>query len=267
MKSEHLMHGASLGHAPGRKMAVARASGFPGVWHFAFEYLLALPVGAGIALAWANLAPESYFTMAGRLAFGVNDVAMALFFGSITKEIVEAVLPGGLLHSWRKTAMPIVASAAVVIVPALAYGAAVRIFEEPLLEQAWPVAAATDLAAGYFVARVIFGKSAAVPFFLLLAMSADAIGFGILAAFGSLRDVRLDIAVPMMAAAIGLAFVLRVKGVKSFWPYVLAGGSLSWSALYLRGLPPGLCPAADRPVPPPRPAGSGFLRGRRTGIP
>ena len=149
---------------------------------------LALPVGAGIALAWANLAPESYFRMAGRLAFSVNDVAMVLFFGWITKEIVEAVLPGGVLHSWRRTAMPIVASAAVVIVPALAYSAAVRIFEEPLLEQAWPVAAATDLAAGYFVARVIFGKSAAVPFFLLLAMSADAIGFGMLAAFGSLRE-------------------------------------------------------------------------------
>ena len=38
MKSEHLMHGASVGHAPGRKMVVARASGFPRVWPFAFEY-------------------------------------------------------------------------------------------------------------------------------------------------------------------------------------------------------------------------------------
>jgi NhaA family Na+:H+ antiporter len=238
MKSEHLLHGAGLSHAPGHKAAAHRANPSPRVWHFAVEYLLALPVGAGVALAWANLAPESYFRMAGGLAFGVNDVAMALFFGWITKEIVEAALPGGVLHSWRRTAMPIAASAGLVIVPVLVYGAAVRIFTEPMLERAWPVAAATDLAAGYFLARVIFGKSAAVPFFLLLAMSADAVGFGLLAAFGSLRDVRLDIAVPMMTAAIGLAFVLRTNGVKSFWPYVLAGGSLSWSALYFGGFHP-----------------------------
>jgi NhaA family Na+:H+ antiporter len=238
MKREHVMHGAGASHARGRKVALAPASVFPRVWHFAREYLLALPVGAGVALAWANLAPESYFRTAGRLAFGVNDVAMVLFFGWITKEIVEAVLPGGVLHSWRRTAMPIVASAAVVIVPALAYGVAVRIFDEPMLQRAWLVSAATDLAAGYFVARVIFGKSGAVPFFLLLAMSADAIGFGLLAAFGSLRDVRLDIAMPMMAAAVGLAFMLRTSSVKSFWPYVLAGGSLSWSALYFGGFHP-----------------------------
>ena len=118
MKSQHLMDGAGASHARGRRVAVAPASVFPRAWHFALEYLVALPVGAGIALTWANLAPESYFRMAGRLAFGVNDVAMVLFFGSITKEIVEAVLPGGLLTPGAGRPCPSSRQPAVVIVPA-----------------------------------------------------------------------------------------------------------------------------------------------------
>jgi Na+/H+ antiporter NhaA len=47
----------------------------------------------------------------------VKDVAMALFFGLIGKEIVEATIPGGVLHPWRRAALPFAASAGLTVVP------------------------------------------------------------------------------------------------------------------------------------------------------
>jgi NhaA family Na+:H+ antiporter len=212
----------------------------PRLWTFGVEYLLALPAGAAIAMAWVNLAPESYFRATYPAAFVVNDVAMVLFFGWITKEVVEAGLPGGVLSSWRRAALPIALSGALVLASVIAYGVAVRVYDQPMLEQAWVASAATDVAFGYFIARLIFGRSAAVPFFLLVALSANAIGFGLLALSGSLREMHPGIALTLMIAAVGVAALLRVRGVRSFWPYVLVAGSLSWSALYFGGFHPAL---------------------------
>jgi hypothetical protein len=83
-------------------VADARGARFPRLWHFAAEYLLLLPLGAVIALVWANTLPESYFDTAFRLEFLVNDVAMVLFFGLIMKEVAEATAPGGVLHPRRR---------------------------------------------------------------------------------------------------------------------------------------------------------------------
>ena len=92
--------------------------GLPGLWHLAAEYLLLLPLGAGVALVWANVYPESYFRTVFALDFFVNDVAMVLFFGLVTKEIVEATAPGGILHPWRRAALPVVAAVGMTLVPA-----------------------------------------------------------------------------------------------------------------------------------------------------
>jgi NhaA family Na+:H+ antiporter len=43
-----------------------------------------------------------------------------------------------------------------------------------------------------------------------------------------------------MAAALGLALWLRRRGTRSFWPYVIGPGSLSWAALHLGGFHPAL---------------------------
>ena len=76
---------------------------------FAFfvEHSLALPVGAVIALVWANTGGASYRAFADALEFAVNDVGMVFFFGLAAKEVVEATLPGGALHTWRRAALPI----------------------------------------------------------------------------------------------------------------------------------------------------------------
>src|SRR5437867_12805667 len=78
---------------------------------FIADRYLVLPLGAVAALAWANSTPDSYFAFAHRWSFAVNDVAMALVFGLVTKEVVEATAPGGALHTWPQLLLAIVAAA------------------------------------------------------------------------------------------------------------------------------------------------------------
>ena len=85
----------------------------------------------GIALIWANVWPESYFRFSYAAAFAVNDVAMVFFFGLMTKEVVEATAPGGVLHPWRRALMPIFASIGVAVVPALLHVWLADRFDEP----------------------------------------------------------------------------------------------------------------------------------------
>ena len=105
----------------------------PRLSRFAVEHLLLLPLGAAIALVWANLAPDSYFRFAYAAAFVVNDVAMAFFFALIAKEVVEATAPNGVLHPWRRAIVPVIAAMGAAIVPALLHVQAVDRLDEPVL--------------------------------------------------------------------------------------------------------------------------------------
>jgi NhaA family Na+:H+ antiporter len=187
------------------------------------------------------MAPGTYYQATYPMAFAVNDVAMVFFFGWITKEVVEATLPGGVLHSWRRAALPIALSGVVVTGSVVAFAMAVRLVEAPMLEQAWVATTAMDLAFGYFVARVIFGPtSAVVPFFLLIALSANAIGFGLLAQTSTFREAWPGLGAVLMAGAVGYAGLLRTLRFTSFWPYILGAGGLSWAGFYFAGLHPAL---------------------------
>jgi Na+:H+ antiporter, NhaA family len=207
---------------------------------FAVEHLLVLPLGALIALVWANTGPESYFRLTSAMTFLVNDVAMVVFFGLITKEVVESTVPGGVLHPWRRALLPVIASVGATVVPALIYMNFVDWMDEPTLALGWPVTFATDLAFSYFVARFIFYRHPAIPFLLLLGISANALGFVMLALFYPTRDLHLAGGAVLMAAALGLAAAWRRARVKSFWPYILGSGVLSWCALFWGGLHPAL---------------------------
>jgi NhaA family Na+:H+ antiporter len=229
---EHARHAAP--HHPH-----ARPARLPRLWHFAAEYLLLLPLGAALALVWANVAPESYFRMAFGAGFAVTDVAMVLFFGLIMKEVAEATAPGGVLHPWQRVALPLVSAAGVTVLPALAFVAAVPIFDEPRLADGWPVIFAIDIAFGYFIARMIFGRHPVIPFFLLLAICANALGILALAV-ASGADLRPGSFLLLMAAALATAWALRRNRVKSFWPYIAGAGALSWAALYFGGFEPAL---------------------------
>lgn len=218
----------------------------PRLSRFAVEHLLLLPLGAAIAMVWVNTDAETYYRVTYAIAFAVNDVAMMFFFALMTKEVVEATAPGGVLHPWRRALLPVIAAIGATLIPALLHVRVVDWLEEPALTVAWPVTFATDVAVAYFFARIIFGLHAAIPFLLLLAIASDALGFVAIVLFHPTEDVHLagDVHLArgalLMAVALAVAFALRRMRVRSFWPYMLAAGSLSWYALFWGGFHPAL---------------------------
>jgi len=216
-------------------VALARA------WHFARANSLLMVSGAVIALIWANLSPEGYERFTHSLHFAVNDVAMAFFFGLAMKEIIEATAPGGALHSFRRGGLPVIAAIGGMAGPALLYVGMAAATGRPDLARGWAIPCATDIAFSYMVARIVFpANSPAIPFLLLLAIADDALGLILLAAFYPSAPVRPLPFILLLGAACALAWMLRRRGTKSFWPYILAPGSLSWVGFYLGGLHPAL---------------------------
>jgi Na+:H+ antiporter, NhaA family len=241
-----------------RRIRVWRAA-VPRLSRFALEHLLLLPLGASIALAWVNADAESYYRFTYAIAFAVNDVAMMFFFALMTKEVVEATAPAGVLHPWRRALLPVIASVGATLVPALIYLRVVDLLDEPMLVLAWPVPFATDIAVSYFVARIIFGREPVIPFLLLLAIASDTFGFLTLALFNPANELHLGVGALIMAVAIALAFALRRARVKSFWPYLLAAGSVSWFALFWTGLHPALALVPIMPFLPHAARDPGFF--------
>lgn len=205
---------------------------------FATEHYLGLPLGVAIALLWANVGAESYFTFAHASLFLVNDIGMAFFLALMAKEVVEATAPGGVLHSWRLRALPVVAAVGGMIGAALVYLLWLRAGDETsVLAPGWPIPTAVDLAFTYFIVKAIFRRHPAVPFVLVLAIATDALGSLIVALRYPVADVHPS-GVVLMAAAILVAIGLRRSRVTGFWPYVVFAGGLSWAAFYWGGLHP-----------------------------
>src|SRR5688572_713592 len=158
---------------------------------FVTDRFLWLPLGAAIALVWANTAPDSYFRLAHTLAFPVNEIGMAVFLGLITQEAIEAVMPGGALHSWRRWAMPLVAAAGGLLGSTFVYLGYISWRHEQVLAQAWPIACAIDMAAGYYVLKSVFRGSTAAHFLLILGIASNAIGVLILAVWPAFTPEHL----------------------------------------------------------------------------
>ena len=98
----------------------------------------------------------SYFRFAHALRFIVNDIGMVFFVGLVTEEALESVMPGGALHRWRRTLLPIVAAVGSVLGATAIYVLYLRERSEFMLLEGWPVAAAQDVALAYFMAKAIF---------------------------------------------------------------------------------------------------------------
>jgi Na+:H+ antiporter, NhaA family len=232
----------------------------PRLSRFALEHLLLLPLGALIALVWVNMRPESYYRFTYAISFGVNDVAMAFFFALITKEVVEATAPGGVLHPWRRALLPVIAAIGATVIPAFVHLQLVDALDEPMLAVGWPVSLATDLAMAYFIARVIFSAGhPVIPFLLLLGIASDAVGFLTVALFNPMRELHLTSGVLILAAAIGIAIGLRRSRVRSFWPYLLAAGGLSWYGFFWSGVHPALALVPIMPLLPHAARDPGFF--------
>jgi NhaA family Na+:H+ antiporter len=200
-----------------------------------------LLVGAVAALVWANVDIASYESVAQPLRFAVNDGGMAFFLALAAKEVFEATLPGGALSSFRRAASPLAAAVGGMAAPAGIYLALVAALGPAELVRGWAIPCATDIAFSALVARAAFPAGhPAIPFLLLLAVADDALGLVILAVFYPSGPISLLWLAGLMSAALLVAFWLRRRGVRSFWPYVIGAGGLSWAALYLGGFHPAL---------------------------
>jgi NhaA family Na+:H+ antiporter len=213
----------------------------PGLWQAVLDHYLLLVAGAVTALVWANVDLESYQHLAHVLHFPVNDIGMAFFFALATKEIVEATLPGGALASPREAAVPLLAAVGGMLVPAAMYVSLVLLTGQAALLRGWAIPCATDIAFSYMAARLIFPRNhPAIPFLLLLAIADDALGLVLLAVFYPAGPLALGPLAGLMVPAVLLAYWFKRRRVRSFWPYVLLGGGLSWTGLVLGGFHPAL---------------------------
>jgi len=221
----------------------------------AFEFILdnslLLIAGALAALVWVNVNAPGYGRVSASLRFAVNDIAMVFFFGLATKEVVEAMLPGGPLSSVREGALPIFAAVGGMAAPAGIYLLSIRALGMPEIHSGWAIPCATDIAFSYLAARLIFPRgSPAIPFLLLLAIADDALGLLVLAVFypsGALSPVMLG---ALLVPGMVLAWTMRRYGVENFWAYVCGPGVLSWLGLFYGGLHPALALVPIIPLMP-----------------
>jgi NhaA family Na+:H+ antiporter len=227
--------------------------------HFVNERFLWLPLGGAVALVWANTLSESYFRFAHALAFPVNEIGMAIFLGLVTQEAFEAVMPGGALRAWRSWAMPVIAAAGGALGSTFVFLVYITLRHEEVLARAWPIACAIDIAAGYYVLKTIFRRSAAPHFLLLIGFITGAAGVIVTAVWPAFRPDHLGAAV-LLVIAVAMAAAIRRRRVRAFWPYLVVCGALSWLAFYWAGVHPALALVPIVPFLPHRPrAGSPFI--------
>lgn len=218
------------------------------------DSFLLLPIGVLAALVWANTDGVSYFRFAHALRFIVNDVGMVFFVGLVTEEALEAVMPGGALHRWRRTLLPIVAAVGSVLGATAIYVLYLRDRSEFMLLDGWPVAAAQDVALAYFIAKAIFQqRQGPVGFLLVVAIVSDAIAIASIAFWYPTNAENLPLAAGLMAMAIVLAAALRAARVDRLWLYLVTSGTLSWIACYSSGIQPALALVPVVPFLPHRP--------------
>src|SRR5262245_54925116 len=199
---------------------------------------LLLPIGALIALIWANTAPESYFQFALSASFAVNEIAMALFFALLAQEVFEATIPGGALHSWRKWMLPVVAAAGGIAGAVAVYLLFIQSqYEFGLLASAWPIACAIDVVLTFYVLKAIMPRSGALPFALLLAIVTNIFGLLVVAPRFVVLETRVGGAL-LAVGALGAAWFMRAQKVRTFWPYLAICGTAMWVAFYWEGIHP-----------------------------
>ena len=225
-------------------------------------YSIPLIVGVLAGLVVANVDDDFYNKLVdyhpfgdGVSAFGhgvtahflINYIFMVFFFGIATKEITDSVLAGGSLNPFQKAMNPLFGTLGGVLGPAGFYFLLALVFyggtdDFSIVAEGWAIPTATDIALAWLVARLVFGNGhPAVNFLLLLAVADDAIGLGIIAGF--YPDPEHPV-VPawllLTAGGMASAYAMRRAKVRSWIPYVIVGGAMSWIGLIQASIEPAL---------------------------
>jgi NhaA family Na+:H+ antiporter len=205
-----------------------------------------LIAAAVLALAWANSPWQASYEALWRtvleirlgdlslvddLRGWVNEGLMALFFLVVGLELKRELVDGEL-RSWRRAALPVVAAAGGMLLPAAIYAA----FNAGGPGAAgWGVPMATDIA---FALGVLAMVSSRVPpvlklFLLALAIVDDLGSIVVVAVFysGELRPDALAVAAALVVAVLGLRW-LRI----GWGPVYIAAGCGIWLALHVAGV-------------------------------
>lgn len=211
---------------------------------------IVLLITAAIALVWANSSvAQSYhdfwhlpltfslgdLAVSKSLHFWINDALMTVFFLLVGMEIRREVHEGAL-STLDQAALPAIAAAGGVIVPALIY---LSLNFDVVRSRGWAVPTATDIAFAIGVLALL-GRSIAANvrvFLLALAIIDDVIAVLIIAFFysGGLQSSGL------LLAGLGMLLVLMFQriGVGSAIAYV-APGAVIWLGFLVTGAHPTL---------------------------
>jgi Na+:H+ antiporter, NhaA family len=205
-----------------------------------------LVAAAVLALAWANSPWQASYEALWRtvlevrlgdlslvddLRGWVNEGLMALFFLVVGLELKRELVDGEL-RSWRRAALPVVAAAGGMLLPAAIYAA---FNAEGPGAAGWGVPMATDIA---FALGVLAMVSSRVPpvlklFLLALAIVDDLGSIVVVAVFysGALRPEALAVAAALVVAVLGL------RRLRIGWgPVYIAAGCGIWLALHAAGV-------------------------------
>ena len=237
------------------------------------EFSLPLILGVIISLIWANIGHHSYHEFLHYQPLGLkylsfhfifNDIFMVFFFGIAAVEITQSVLPGGDLNPMSKAVNPLMATAGGVLGPIGVFFLLNAVMGNPAWHNGWGIPTATDIALAWLAARMVFGaKHPAVSFLLLLAIADDAIGLVIIAIFyPTPGQPVLPVYLGITAIGMLISFILRKKGVKNFWPYLIFGGGIAWAGLFKAGIHPALALVfivPFMPAAPPAEGGEGHI--------
>jgi NhaA family Na+:H+ antiporter len=166
------------------------------------------------------------------LLLWINDGLMALFFLVIGCEIKREMIEGEL-SSWRKAALPAIAAAGGMLVPALIYVAINR--NDPTALRGWAIPSATDIAFAFGVVSLL-GKRvpAALRIFLLALAIIDDLGAIVIIAVFYTSDLSL-LALAGAAAVIAVMILLNRLRIARIAPYALLG-ALLWVLVLKSGV-------------------------------
>ena len=191
---------------------------------------LALMAAAALALAIANspLAPAYFGALHARIgplsaSHWINDGLMAVFFLLVGLEIKRELLDGQL-STWPRRALPGIAAAGGMAVPALIYAA--FNWNDPATLRGWAIPSATDIA---FALGVLSLLGPRVPtslkvFLAALAILDDLGAVAIIAVFytGDISAPDLGLA----AAVLAVLAAMNRFGVARLLPFLLLGALL-----------------------------------------
>ncbi len=196
-------------------------------------------IAAVLAMIIANSALSStYFDTLARKLGGlsvlhwINDALMAVFFLLVGLEI-KREFAGGELATWPRRALPGVAAAGGMIVPALIYVA--LNWHTPATLRGWAIPAATDIAFALGVLALLGTRAPpSLKIFLAALAILDDLGAVVIIALFYTSQLALwalaGVAVTMVVLA-----ALNYFGVKQLWAYLLLGVIL-WVFMHESGV-------------------------------